>query len=208
MKIRKHGETSRVMQHRINREWQLTRTDMILFSPSNNGSSEKSVNSLWHWEKRGEKVNPSWRQERGRKKIPQHYSNLTAPSSSHVSHFWRPICFLHRRADTLAHALKCQEEVVSGGKHPSGRGSFRLRQRERTPALDIQVDLLDLERLSVRRAEQGMRQDYPGRGRGELIACTLTLVHARPGLIHRGWRGSRGPGSKCPHNTRFTPLTQ
>lgn len=72
---------------------------------------------------------------------------------------------------------------MSGGKHPSGRGSFRLRQCERTPALDIQVNLLDLERLSVRRAEQRMRQDYPGWGQGELIACTLTLVHARPGLI-------------------------
>lgn len=62
------GKTSRVMWHRINREWQVTRTDMIYFSPSNNGSSEKSVNSLWHREKRREKVNPRWRQERRRKK--------------------------------------------------------------------------------------------------------------------------------------------
>lgn len=95
------------------------------------------------------------------------------------------MCFPQRDGPT-AHAIKCQEEVVSGGKHPCGRGGLCFRQRERTPALDIQVDLLDLERLSVRRAEQRMRQDYPGRGRGELIACTLTLVGTRPWLIHWG----------------------
>lgn len=87
---KKYDKTSPVMWHRINRKWQVTRTDMIYFSPSNIGSSEKSVNSLWHREKRGEKVNPSWRQQKARrkiKKILKHYSNLTAPFPSHVSHF-------------------------------------------------------------------------------------------------------------------------
>lgn len=119
------------------------------------------------------------------------------------------MCFLQRDADTPAHAIKCQEEVVSGGKHPSGRGGLRFRQRERTPALDIQVDLLDLERLPVRLAEQRMRQDYPGLGSGALIACTLTLVRTRPWVESRGFDAApAGPGSKhptqCPHHSSDT----
>lgn len=55
-------------------------------------------------ERRG-KVNPIWRQERGRKEIPQHYSNLTAPFSSYVSHFWHSMCVFCNVTLTHRHTL-------------------------------------------------------------------------------------------------------
>lgn len=99
---------------------------------------------------RKEKVNPSWWRRGEKKKITQHNSNLTGPLPSHIFHFMPNI--FSRASRWRTSAINAKRKLLAAVNIPPV-STLRFRRHKRTSALDIQVDLVDLEQLSVRCAE-------------------------------------------------------